>query len=119
SIGGFTASAISAVITAVIYLGYFAYLESSRGQTIGKQVMKLHVVGPDGVSVPTMEQAVRRNVWTGFGILGVVPILGSLIGALGELVAVIVIAVTINNDTVRRQSWFDVFAGGTQVLKRP
>ena len=64
-----------------------------------------------------MEQAVRRNIWTGFGIAGVVPIIGSLIGGLAELAAVIMIAVNINGDTVRRQHWFDKFAGGTQVLK--
>ena len=44
--------------------------------------MKLKVFGPDGASNPTMEQAVRRNIWTGFGILGVVPIIGALIGGL-------------------------------------
>ena len=110
-------SAISAVVTAVLYLGYFAYLESNRGQTIGKQVMKLKVVGPDGVSNPTMEQAVRRNIWTAFGIAGVVPIIGGLIGGLAELAAVIVIAVNISSDNARRQHAFDKFAGGTQVLK--
>ena len=110
-------SAISAVVTAVLYLGYFAYLESNRGQTIGKQVMKLKVVGPDGVSNPTVEQAVRRNIWTAFGIAGVVPIVGGLIGGLAELAAVIVIAVNISSDNARRQHAFDKFAGGTQVLK--
>ena len=110
-------SAISAVVTAVLYLGYFAYLESNRGQTIGKQVMKLKVVGPDGVSNPTVEQAVRRNIWTAFGIAGVVPIIGGLIGGLAELAAVIVIAVNISSDDARRQHAFDKFAGGTQVLK--
>jgi len=108
---------VSSVVTAAIYLGYFAFLESSRGQTLGKQVMKLRVVGPDGHSHPTMEQAVRRNIWAGLGILGVVPILGTIVGGLAQLVAVIVIAVGINSDTARRQHWFDTFAGGTQVLK--
>lgn len=108
---------ISSIVTAVIYLGYFAYLESTKGQTIGKQVMKLKVVGPDGVNVPTMEQAVRRNIWTAFGIAGVIPILGALLGGLAELAAVILIAVGINGDPVNRQHWFDKFAGGTKVLK--
>jgi uncharacterized RDD family membrane protein YckC len=108
---------VSSIVTAAIYLGYFAYLESNRGQTLGKQILKLKVVGPDGVSNPTMEQAVRRNIWTAFGIAGVVPVLGALIGGLAELAAVILIAVGINGDTVRRQHWFDKFAGGTQVIK--
>jgi uncharacterized RDD family membrane protein YckC len=111
-IGGF----ISAVVTAALYLGYFAYFESSRGQTIGKQALKLKVVGPDHVGNPTLEQAVRRNIYMGFSIAGVVPIIGSLIGGLATLAAVILIAVNINSDP-QRQHWFDKFAGGTQVLK--
>lgn len=108
-------NAISAVVTAVLYVGYFAYFESSRGQTIGKQIMKLKVEGPAGGN-PTMEQAVRRNIWLGFGIAGVVPIVGALLGALAELAAVIMIAVGINSDP-QRQHWFDKFAGGTRVTK--
>jgi uncharacterized RDD family membrane protein YckC len=107
---------VSAVITAAIYLGYFAYFESNRGQTLGKQVMKLKVVGPDHVSNPTLEQAVRRNIFMAFGIAGVIPIVGVLVGRLASLAAVIVIAVNINNDP-QRQHWFDKFAGGTQVIK--
>ena len=53
------------MITTLISLGYYAYFESNRGATIGKQLMKLKVVGPDGVSNPTMEQAVRRNIFHG------------------------------------------------------
>jgi uncharacterized RDD family membrane protein YckC len=111
-IGGF----ISAVLTAVLYLGYFAYFESTRGQTIGKQALKLKVVGPGHAGNPTLEQAIRRNIYMGFSIAGVVPIIGSLIGGLATLAAVILIAVNINSDP-QRQHWFDKFAGGTQVLK--
>ncbi|MEU7906230.1 RDD family protein [Actinoplanes sp. NPDC049118] len=107
---------ISAVATAALYLGYFAYLESSRGQTIGKQVMKLKVFGPGHVSNPTLEQAVRRNIFTAFGIAGVVPIIGAVLGGMAGLAAVILIVVNINSDP-QRQHWFDKFAGGTQVLK--
>ena len=41
---------ITGVINTVIGLGYFGYLESSRGQTLGKQVLKLRTYGPDGQS---------------------------------------------------------------------
>ncbi len=34
-----------------------------------------------------------------------------------QLVAVIMIAVGINNDTVNRQAWHDHFAGETRVIK--
>jgi uncharacterized RDD family membrane protein YckC len=107
---------ISSVVTAALYLGYFTYLESSRGQTVGKQLMKLKVFGPDHVSNPTLEQAARRNIFTAFGIAGIVPIVGSILGGLAELAAVILIAVNINSDP-QRQHWFDKFAGGTQVIK--
>lgn len=108
---------VLSALTSVIYLGYYAFFESSRGQTIGKQLIKLKVVGPDGASNPTMEQAIRRNVWMAFGILGIVPIVGQLIGGLAQLAAIILIVVGINGDTVARQHWFDKFAGGTRVLK--
>lgn len=105
------------VISSALYLGYYGYLESSRGATIGKTVLKLKVVGPDGTSNPTMEQAIRRNIWMAFGLLGVIPVLGSFLGGLASLAAVIMIAVGINSDTVNRQAWHDKFAGGTKVLK--
>jgi uncharacterized RDD family membrane protein YckC len=97
------------IVLAVLAVGYFGYFESNRGQTIGKQVMKLKTVGPDGHSNPTMNEAVKRNIWYAFGI---VPILGGL----AELASVIVIAVNINSDP-QRQHWFDRFAGGTKVIK--
>ena len=105
------------IITVAIQLGYFAYFESSRGQTIGKQVMKLRTFGPDGVCNPTMDQAIRRNGWLAIGLLAIVPILGPIVSGLGSLAAVILIAVNINGDTAKRQHWFDNFAGGTQVMK--
>ncbi|MDX6324007.1 MAG: hypothetical protein QOK15_361 [Nocardioidaceae bacterium] len=111
----FVAGAIGAVLTTVIYLGYFGYMESSQGKTVGKMIMKLHVEGPSG-GKPTFEEAVKRNIWLGLPLLGVIPILGGLVAGIGELVAVIMIAVGINNDPVRRQPWTDKFAG-TQVIK--
>ncbi len=108
---------IIGVLSAVIYLGYYAYMESSRGQTVGKIVMKLKVFGPDGVSNPTMEQAVRRNIYLAYGLVSIVPFVGWWLGGLVGLAAVILILVGINGDPVKRQHWFDKFAGGTQVMK--
>jgi uncharacterized RDD family membrane protein YckC len=92
-------------------------MESSRGQTVGKIVMKLKVFGPDGVSNPTMEQAVRRNIWLAAGLVSIVPLVGWWLGGLAQLGAVILILIGINGDPVKRQHWFDKFAGGTQVMK--
>jgi uncharacterized RDD family membrane protein YckC len=114
--GSYAYAAIAAVIGTVINLGYFAYLESSRGQTLGKMVMRLHVQTLVG-GLPTLEQAARRNIWLGLPILGIIPFIGGLIGGLGELVAVIMIAVGISSDPEKRP-WTDKYAE-TQVLKRP
>jgi uncharacterized RDD family membrane protein YckC len=112
----FAVGAVTSVLSAAIYLGYFAFMESRQGQTVGKMVLKLHTYGPTGQK-PTFEQALRRNIWVAFGILGIVPIIGGIVGSIAELVAVIMIAVGISNDTVNRQAWHDNFAGGTYVRK--
>lgn len=114
--GNFLTGLVSSVLLAAIYLGYFAFMESSRGQTVGKMLMKLQTRGPAGGN-PTMEQAIRRNIWVAMGILGVIPIVGGFLGGLGQLIAMILIAVGINSDTVGRRGWHDTFAGGTQVVK--
>ncbi|MPV49753.1 hypothetical protein GCG21_06980 [Pseudactinotalea sp. HY160] len=109
------ANAILAVLGAVIMLGYYAFLESSRGQTVGKMITKLRVHGPTSEK-PTMSEAVKRNIWMAAGIAGIIPVVGSALGGIASLVAVIMIAVGINADTVGRQAWHDKFAGGTRVV---
>ncbi len=113
--GGLIAGIVSSVVTAALYLAYFGLLESKNGQTLGKLALKLQTQGPDG-RPPSMEQAVKRNIWVAFGLLGIVPIVGGLIGSLASLAAVIAIAVTINSSPTK-QGWHDNFAGGTKVIK--
>lgn len=112
---GFAANAVASVVSAAIYLAYFTLMETYRGQTIGKMIMKLETRGPDG-GRPTMEQALRRNAFTAIGVLGVIPFLGLVAGLL-SLAAMIMIAVTISKDTVTRHGWHDNFAGGTTVVR--
>lgn len=109
------AGAVSTILTTLITLAYFTFLESSRGQTVGKMLLKLETRGPDG-GRPTMEQALKRNAFTAIGVLGVIPFLG-FIAPLLSLVAVIMIAVTINNNQATRRGWHDDFAGGTTVVR--
>jgi uncharacterized RDD family membrane protein YckC len=111
----FAASALAAVITSVLYLGYFTLMESRDGRTIGKMLLKLQTQGPGG-STPTTEQALKRNFWVALGILGVIPVIGGVIGSLAELAIVILIAVTIHNSPIR-EGWHDKLAGGTRVVK--
>lgn len=112
--GNYASAVITAILSTVIYLGYYGLMESSRGQTVGKMAMKLRVVSLSGGN-PTFEQAIKRNIWLGLPILGLVPIFGGLVGSLVQLVAVIMIAVGISKDPDRRP-WTDKFAG-TQVIK--
>ena len=125
-LGGFTNSfgelflfwTISAILQAAIYLAYFALMESNNGQTVGKMALKLKTFGPDGVSKPTMEQAVRRNAYSALGILSIIPFVGwFFLGWAAPLAAVIFIAITLNNDQPNHQGWHDKFAGGTRVLQ--
>jgi hypothetical protein len=78
-------------------------------------LLKLQTRGPDGGN-PTFEQALKRNAFTAIGVLGIIPFMGFLAGLL-SLAAVIMIAVTISNNTATRRGWHDDFAGGTQVVK--
>lgn len=105
---------VTSLVTAAIYLGYYGLMESSRGQTVGKMVTRLHVQGASG-GTPTLEEALKRNIWLAYPILGVIPFLGFLAG-IAALVAVILIAVQINNDVPEHRPWTDRFAG-TRVLK--
>lgn len=109
---------VTAILQAASYLAYFAFMESNSGQTVGKIAMKLKTFGPDGVSKPTMEQAVKRNAYSALGILSIIPFIGwFFLGWAVPLAAVIFIAITLNNDQPHHQGWHDKFAGGTRVLQ--
>lgn len=49
------------LLSFIIFLAYFTYLEGSRGQTIGKMVTKIKVVGENGETI-NMNQAFTRNI---------------------------------------------------------
>lgn len=112
---GYAATAVSSILSTLIVLGYFVFLESSRGQTVGKMLLKLETRGPGG-GRPTVQQALKRNAFLAIGLLGIVPFLNFVSGLL-SLAAYILIAVSINNNKTTRQGWHDEFAGGTSVVK--
>lgn len=114
--GEYAATAITSLLGTAIYVGYFTWMESSRGQTLGKMLMKLRVQGPTGGD-PTVEEALRRNLFNALNLIGLIPLIGWVLAPLAQLAAVIAIAVGISNDTARRQGWHDRFAGGTTVVK--
>lgn len=97
SIGSFVASLVGLAIT----LGYYVFLETSRGATVGKMLLNLEVRNQAG-AFPTPEQSLKRNA---FFALNLVPFLGGLL----QLAAVIYIAVTISQSPQNR-GWHDEFA---------
>ena len=110
------AGVVTSVVLVALQLGYFTFLESSRGQTVGKMVMKLRVLGPGG-GQPTTEEALKRNIWMAISLIGIIPFVGWLLQGVAWVAALVTIALGINNDTAKRQAWHDQLGGGTQVIK--
>ena len=55
SVGGLSANTITAAaLSALLSIGYYTLLESTRGQTIGMRWLGLRSIGPDG-GHPTVE----------------------------------------------------------------
>jgi len=100
---------ITGLFTGVITFAYYVGLEVTQGWTLGKKVLGLSVHGPGGAPKPTVAQSAIRNSWT---LLPIVPFIGGLLG----VVAIVIIAVTINSSPTK-QGKHDELAGGTQVVK--
>ncbi|MCV7151010.1 RDD family protein [Mycolicibacterium pyrenivorans] len=100
---------ITGLFTGVITFAYYVGMEVTQGWTLGKKLLGLSVRGPGGAAKPTVQQSAIRNSWT---LLPIVPFIGGLLG----VVAIVVIAVTINGSPTK-QGKHDEFAGGTQVVK--
>src|SRR5690606_6402550 len=78
---GYGTLLLATLVTTALYLAYFVLMESSRGQTVGKMLLKLQVQGPSG-GLPTMEEALRRNGYMALGLLGIIPSIGGTLGSL-------------------------------------
>jgi uncharacterized RDD family membrane protein YckC len=100
---------VTGLFSGLLMFVYFVAFESTQGWTPGKRLLGLSVHGPGGAPKPDLQQAAIRNIWT---LLNIVPFIGGLL----TLVAVIVIAVTINGSPTK-QGKHDELAGGTQVVK--
>lgn len=100
---------VTGLFSGLLMFLYFLAFECTKGWTPGKKMLGLSVHGPGGALKPDVQQSAIRNVWT---LLNIVPFIGGLL----TLVAVIVIAVTINSSPTK-QGKHDELAGGTQVVK--
>lgn len=100
---------VTGLFTGGLSFAYFVAFEVAIGSTPGKKLLGLSVRGPGGAPKPTPAQSAIRNSWT---LLPIIPLVGGLLG----IIAIIVIAVTINGSPTK-QGKHDELAGGTQVLK--
>lgn len=100
---------ITGLFTGLLTFVYYLAFEVTQGWTPGKKLLGLSVHGPGGAPKPSPAQSAIRNSWT---LLPIIPFVGGLLG----IVAIIVIAVTINGSPTK-QGKHDELAGGTQVVK--
>jgi uncharacterized RDD family membrane protein YckC len=100
---------VTGMFSGLLTFLYFLAFEATQGWTPGKKILGLSVRGPGGAPKPNIQQSAIRNAWTLFNII---PIFGGLL----VIIAVIVIAVTINGSPTK-QGKHDELAGGTQVVK--
>jgi uncharacterized RDD family membrane protein YckC len=100
---------VTGLFSGLLTFLYFLAFETTQGWTPGKKLLGLSVHGPGGAPKPTAQQSAIRNSWT---LLNIVPFVGGLL----TLIAVVVIAVTINGSPTK-QGKHDELAGGTQVVK--
>ncbi|AYF77138.1 RDD family protein [Nocardia yunnanensis] len=107
--GGIGASILGSIITAVVITAYFVLLETqNNGQTLGKKLLGLRVIGPGGAPLDVVT-SLKRNIF----------VAADIVYCLGNLVSIglmIWAAISIEQDP-NKQGWHDKFAGGTQVLK--
>lgn len=99
---------VTGLFTGLLTFVYFVALEVTQGWTPGKKVLGLVVCGPGGAK-PTLQESAIRNAFT---LLPIIPLVGGLLG----VIAMLIIAVTINGSATK-QGKHDELAGGTQVLK--
>jgi uncharacterized RDD family membrane protein YckC len=101
------------ILSAAAGLGYFVFLETSQGATLGKKLLSMTVADVGGGAPISVDASLRRNWWLALNALSGVPVLGWLL-SLVALGVVIAIAVTINSDP-RKQGLHDKM-GNTVVL---
>ncbi|MGK2867304.1 MAG: RDD family protein [Mycobacterium sp.] len=100
---------VTGLFTGLLSFIYYVAFEVTQGWTPGKKMLGLSVHGPGGAPKPTLAQSAVRNAFT---LLPIIPFVGGLLG----VIAILVIAVTINGSPTK-QGKHDELAGGTQVLK--
>ena len=95
------------VLAALVVMGYFTLQDWLAGATIGKALLGLKVIGPDGGN-PSLVASLKREA---FLLLGSIPFIGPLL-ALGAWAWIMV---SIRKSPLA-QGKHDMLAGGTRVV---
>lgn len=101
----FMSSWLRGLLGAGIYYAYFVLMEGSRGQTLGKMLLGMAVVGSNGTRIDYAQAAKRRFPFI-IGWLIPIPIVNSVVG----LAIVIAILATVVSDEANRgfhDKWAD------------
>ncbi|GGL37878.1 RDD family protein [Nocardia jinanensis] len=105
---GLTGPSVSYAIIFAVTLVYNVLMEWKTGATLGKKILGLKVVAPDGAPTVPPLVSLKRNIY--LAVL-IVPCVGWVAGA----ALMIYMAATLDKNP-NRQGWHDKLAGGTQVL---
>lgn len=105
---GLTGPAVSYAIIFAVTLVYYVLMEWKTGATLGKKILGLKVVAPDGAPTVPPLLSLKRNI---FLAVLIVPCVGWVAGAALMLYT----AATLDKNP-NRQGWNDKLAGGTQVI---
>jgi len=109
NMSGLSGMSVSYAIVFAAILLYFVLLESRTGATLGKRIIGLKVVAPNGAPTVPPLASLKRNVYLAVSII---PCLGWVAG----LALMVYMAATMDKDP-NKQGWHDKLAGGTQVLE--
>ncbi|MBB3037884.1 RDD family protein [Hoyosella altamirensis] len=111
---------LGAVLGALIYgltlVAYATILEAGSGQTIGKRMLGLQVLGPNG-GFPTKSEAFRRNSFYVLQAVVMLPFWLVQFLALAVLLAVFISIVISIERSPHKQGRHDEVADGTQVVR--
>jgi uncharacterized RDD family membrane protein YckC len=103
------ASLLGSFLFGIIGVAYYVLMEATQGATVGKKILGLRVLGPNGAPRPDFQQAFMRNLFLVVGLI-------YCIGQLAEIGMIIGMMVTIEQSPIK-QGFHDRLAGGTQVVK--
>ena len=100
----FVVFALASLVGVAGVTAYEVFMTTKTGNTLGKKVFNLTIVNVDGSAVDEKTMVMRMATYIGFGVLGVLPILGILAG-IANFVVVLVSLIFLFTDAMRQAIW--------------